>query len=134
MLFINIFGTWHGSFGVNTAAGELNGQKADADSSTAIKAITIVPRVLKKTVTTLQSHFGYRATNAEQSTEPPTSERDRGVILGDATKDPQKVKLSEPENAGNWNDILSILGLGLGAGLVVQGTDSLRARSKRSQK
>lgn len=88
LLFINVFGTWHGSFGINTSAGDpipaTGGRGAGSGTSTA-EAPEVVPAVF---------HFVPHADNHSGSFTPVTAGSSAGNDTGGITESPVNAVLA----------------------------------------
>lgn len=85
VLFINVFGTWDGSFGINTAAGDPTNTTSAGGSNN--RVIEFVPKPnnssSKLTVVSNNGKGSYSVTNTN-------SQSDSGKVLGSATNNPTK--------------------------------------------
>jgi hypothetical protein len=80
VLFINVFGNWYGSFGINTSAGDPVGTSSVGNSSTQV--IKFIPKPSSSSSKlTLVSNNG----NGNYSITDTSSQSDPGKVLGGAT-------------------------------------------------
>jgi len=136
ILFINVFGSWNGSFGINTAAGNLpettSTDTAGASSTQTPKVFSFVPSSSKKSKVAVASVSGTTSTVPDSSTTSQQSGDTQGddtVILGATTDDSQPTS-TNPSSKVSRSAITPILGTIVGVALL--GTERLMAaRGKR---
>ena len=90
VLFINVFGSWLGSFGVDTAAGNLivqpPTQSQGGQTSAPLQVIEFVPHNLHQTATVIQGAFTSGTSSPDSST--PTSSADVLSAMTNSQQDP----------------------------------------------
>jgi hypothetical protein len=85
VLFINVFGNWYGSFGVNTSAGDPVGTSSAGNSNTQVIKFVPKPNTGSSKVT-LVSNNG----NASYTISDTNNQSDPGKVLGSTTNNPTK--------------------------------------------
>lgn len=121
VLFINVFGSWLGSFGVNTAAGDPivqpPTQPQGGQTTAPLQVIEFVPHNLHQTSTVIQGAFTAQ-TNGSDSSTPTSSE---GDVLSAMTSNQQDPPVSPVVSSSSIpQSIISVLML-LGALLLFGG-------------
>lgn len=140
VLFINVFGTWNGSFGINTAAGNpilpnSPGQSGDGTTPNA-QVLAFVPGGTSTktwTVTTSQAY------NFASTGQPATTQDQQQAVAAATTESngPSGGRYAAPQQSGQvpqankW--LLPILGSGL-AGLAMLGGEQVSNARKRRQR
>lgn len=121
VLFINVFGSWLGSFGVDTSAGnpivQPPTQSHGGPTSAPLKVIEFVPRNLHQTATVIQGGFTSTASGPDSS----TTESSAGNVLSAMTSNQQDPPISAAVSSNTiMQTIISILMM-LGAVLLFGG-------------
>lgn len=99
ILFINVFGNWQGSFGVDTSAGnsQSNGSSSSSNNASALP-IQIIPKNVSKVQQRVNSNQVVGVSSSDDENINPGS----GVVLSGASTD-KSTKLSEVLSAKNDN-------------------------------
>ena len=99
ILFINVFGNWQGSFGVDTSAGnsQSNGSSSSSNNTSALP-IQIIPKNVAKVQQRVNSNQVVGVSSSDDENINPGS----GVVLSGASTD-KSTKLSEVLSAKNDN-------------------------------
>ena len=99
ILFINVFGNWQGSFGVDTSAGnsQSNGSSSSSNNASALP-IQIIPKNVAKVQQRVNSNQVVGVSSSDDENINPGS----GVVLSGASTD-KSTKLSEVLSAKNDN-------------------------------
>ena len=130
ILFINVFGKWHGSFGVDTDAGNrlvLPLQVANSTTSTPTTSVNQV-RAFRFAPTSSGSYNLQSIPDAE-TVLAANDEQSAPSTTHNTAKTPAQKHLSEVSDAKNFNWILSAAGVLVAASLL--GTDRVLSRRNR---
>lgn len=91
VLFINVFGSWNGSFGVDTAAGNANGRGGDAPAETATTTTGTSDKSVKVFKLASTSNGNYRLSATTESTtqteDSTTNDDSKPKVLATTTSD-----------------------------------------------
>jgi hypothetical protein len=85
VLFINVFGNWYGSFGINTAAGDPVGTSSAGNSNTQVIKFVPKPNTSSSNVTLISNNG-----NGNYSVTDTNNQSDPGKVLGGTTSNTTK--------------------------------------------
>lgn len=122
LLFINVFGTWNGSFGINTASGnsvvapQASGNGASSPTFQFVPSTGSGPKT-KATIFTAPSNFGGDPANNAAS----GNTKQEGTVLAANTVKNAASTIPGLAHDGHTNYILPLLGLGLAVIILIAG-------------
>lgn len=124
LLFINVFGTWNGSFGINTSAGDYTAEAAPGQSTasgtptgtTQLRIFRFIPTASARTS---QNTTPGNDTAVATAGQTPTTASPGGVVLASRTiHNPLTGKLTLPD-AGTIRPTAAIVAIGTGIALLL---------------
>lgn len=100
ILFINVFGTWHGSFGVNTDAGNAPAPAAPAATGAAAAA---APQVFSFVPKSTNNYTAQYVNNSDQQVEQSSDISNQNIaVLGTTDATPPASSATQPGTTYNW--------------------------------